>query len=248
MSNKNKTHITAILDRSGSMRGLTTETIGGFNRFINEQKDAQGSGTFTMVLFDDKYEVPFNGIDLDVVPVLTTDLYSARGMTSLYDAIGKSVRDTENFLSTIPEDQRPGSVIFLIVTDGQENSSKEFAGEAGRLRVQEMVKNQTEKFDWNFIFMAANIDAKVVGDSLGVDSNRSFNYSPDSAGTEAVYSVASSGTLGIRNMASAERRMRDYNLVADPNAVLGTLSSHKVSPKVPTCPIPQSSSTPTESK
>ena len=221
MTDPNKTHITAILDRSGSMRPLAVETIGGFNRFLADQKAAPGTGTLTMVLFDDKYETPHKDVNLQSVPDLTDKVYYARGMTALYDAIGKAVIETGATLAAMSEDQRPGSVIVLIITDGQENASHDFANEEGRLKVQEMDKHQTDVYGWNFIFMGANIDAKAVGGSLGVDTSRSFNYTPDSVGTQAVYNVASSGTKGLRHRASVGESMKSFGLVDDPNAVLG---------------------------
>lgn len=221
MVDTNRTHITAILDRSGSMGDLVTETIGGFNKFLDDQKALPGDATMTLVLFDNEYEVPYNARDLKEVPPLTEAVYYARGMTALYDAIGKSIIDTGAALAKLPEEQRPGTVIVLIITDGAENSSKEFRGELGRQRVQAMVQEQTKKYSWQFIFMGANIDAKAVGASIGVAVNSSLNYKGDAQGTRAVYDVMSSGTSRRRNFDRTKGVLGSESFVDDPDAVIG---------------------------
>jgi von Willebrand factor type A domain len=221
MANTNRTHITAVLDRSGSMRNLEADTIGGFNKFLEDQKATEGEATLTLVLFDDNYEVPFLSKNLKDIPELTNKVYFARGMTALYDALGKAIIETGKTLAAIPEDMRPGTVIVLVMTDGEENSSKEFAGEPGRQRLAAMVKTQTEVYKWAFIFMGANIDAKAVGASIGVESSRSLNYTADKVGTRAVYEVMSSGTKGLRDHARTRGTKGSTNFVDDADAVIG---------------------------
>lgn len=226
----NRTHITAVLDRSGSMRTLAADTIGGFNKFLEDQKAAPGDATLTLALFDSEYEVPYDAKDIKDIPELTNKVYFARGMTALYDALGKAILDTGAALAAIPEDQRPGTVIVLVMTDGEENSSVEFAGEAGRQRVQAMVKEQTDTYKWSFIFMGANIDAKAVGASLGVAAARSLNYTADTAGTRAAYEVMSSGTKGLREHARSGGMKGTTSFVDDPDAVIGGPTPHKSKP------------------
>ena len=221
MVDLSRTHITAVLDRSGSMRQLETDTIGGFNKFLGDQKATEGEATLTLVLFDQEYEVPYSSKNIKDIPDLTNKLYFARGMTALYDALGKAIIETGKTLAAIPEDMRPGTVIFLVMTDGEENSSKEFAGERGRERLAAMVKTQTDVYKWNFVFMGANIDAKAVGASIGVASARSLNYTADSHGTQAAYEVMSSGTKGIRDFTRSRGLVGTESFVADPDAVIG---------------------------
>lgn len=231
MTDPNRTHITAVLDRSGSMDSLTSNTIGGFNRFLADQKAAPGDATLTLVLFDGAYELPYNTRNIRDIPDLTDKVYYARGMTALYDALGKAIIDTGKTLSETPEDQRPGTVIILVMTDGQENSSIEFRGEVGRLRVQQMVKTQTETYNWNFIFMGANIDSKAVGASLGVSAERSLTYIANSAGTEAAYETMSSGTKGLREHTRTKGAYGTTKFVEDPDAIIGgpVLNNTKIS-------------------
>jgi len=217
----NRTHITAVLDRSGSMRNLASDTIGGFNKFLEDQKAAPGEATLTLVLFDGAYEVPYNAANIKDIPELTEKVYFARGMTALYDALGKAIIDTGKSLAAIPEDERPGTVIVLVMTDGEENASTEFGGEEGRQRVQAMVKTQTDVYKWSFVFMGANIDAKAVGASLGVSLDSSLNYAASKVGTRAAYEVMSAGTKGIRGHARTRGAKGSVKFVENPDAVIG---------------------------
>jgi hypothetical protein len=221
----NRTHITAVLDRSGSMQNLADDTIGGFNKFLADQKAAPGQATLTLVLFDNQYEVPYNAVELKDIPDLDSKVYYARGMTALYDALGRAIGDTGAALAALPEDNRPGTVIILVMTDGHENSSREFGGEHGRQRLQAMVKTQTEVYNWNFVFMGANIDAKAVGASIGVSSDRSLNYAASAAGTKSAYEVMSSGTRSLREHSRTRGAKGSQKFVDDPNAVIGGTSS-----------------------
>lgn len=231
MTDPNRTHITAVLDRSGSMRNLAADTIGGFNKFLEDQKATEGEATLTLVLFDDHYDVPYLSKNIKEIPELDSKVYFARGMTALYDALGKAIIDTGIALAALPEDQRPGTVIVLVMTDGDENSSKEFAGEAGRQRVQAMVKTQTDVYKWSVIFMGANIDAKAVGASLGVAAAQALNYTSDSHGTRSAYEAMSSGTRGLRDHTRTKGVMGSKKFVEDPDALIGgpVLNNTKIS-------------------
>jgi len=122
----NLTEIVFILDRSGSMCSLVNDTIGGFNSFIEDQKQEDGEALLTTILFDDQYEILHNGVNIKTVKPMTTKEYSARGMTALLDAIGKTINTVGDRFNKLDEDNKPSKVIFVITTDGQENQSKEF--------------------------------------------------------------------------------------------------------------------------
>ena len=141
--NLNLTEIVFLIDRSGSMGGLETDTIGGFNAFIENQKQIEGDTAVTTVLFDDKYELLYNGIEAEKVK-LSNKEYFVRGSTALLDAIGKTIIDVGYRLSVMEESQRPAKVIFVITTDGMENASKEFTYK----KVKELIKHQQEKYQW----------------------------------------------------------------------------------------------------
>ncbi|MGA9227489.1 MAG: VWA domain-containing protein, partial [Mesobacillus sp.] len=171
MMNNNLTEIIFLLDRSGSMAGLESDTVGGFNAFVKKQSELEGETILTAVLFDDEYEVLWNGIDAREVK-LTEKEYFVRGTTAMLDAVGKSIIDVGYRLSKTSEDRRPSKVIFVITTDGMENASREFTYE----KVKELIRHQQEKYRWEFIFMGANIDAAKEADSLGIDIENSYNF------------------------------------------------------------------------
>ena len=180
--NKNLTDITVVLDRSGSMTSCREEAENGLNRFIKEQQKAQGYAYFTLVKFDDKYEVEYNGVNIQEVEKCTLE---PRGMTALLDAVGKSINETGERLSKMEEDKRPGLVVFVIVTDGAENSSHGFT----KSQIKEMIEKQQSEFSWQFTFLGANHDAFAEAASLGISKNCTMTYSPNK--TDTVFSAAS---------------------------------------------------------
>jgi len=182
--NNNLTEIIFLIDRSGSMGGLESDTIGGFNAFIDKQKQVTGKTVVTTVLFDDKYEVLWNGISAEKV-MLTEQEYFVKGTTALLDAIGKTILDVVRRISKSCIEEQPGKVIFVITTDGMENSSKEFTYK----KVKELIKHQMEKYNWEFIFLGANIDAEKEADSLGIYSDNAYNFNASTEGVKEMYSI-----------------------------------------------------------
>jgi len=190
----NLTEIVFILDRSGSMDYLVADTIGGFNSFIEAQKQEDGEALLTTILFDDQYEILHNGVDIKTVKPMTTKEYSARGMTALLDAIGKTINTVGDRLNKFNEDNRPSKVIFVITTDGQENQSKEF----NRKQIKEMIEHQTSKYNWQFLFLGANIDAVGTAKSFGISGQFASNYTANSVGTDSLYTSLSRGISDYR--------------------------------------------------
>jgi hypothetical protein len=168
--NQNLTEIVFLLDRSGSMNGLEGDTIGGFNGFVKKQAEL-GQTNLTTVLFDDRYEILHKGISADGV-ALSEKEYFTRGNTALLDAVGKTINDVGGRLAKMPEDMRPGKVIFVITTDGYENASREFSYE----QVKALITQQTEKYHWEFIFMGVNIDVSAESGKLGIKQDSSFSF------------------------------------------------------------------------
>jgi uncharacterized protein YegL len=179
----NLTEIVFILDRSGSMVDLTNDTIGGFNSFIENQKQEPGEAILTTILFDDQYDIFHNGVDIKSIKPLTTKEYFARGMTALLDAIGKTINTVGERLNKTKEEDKPSKVIFVITTDGQENASREFT----QPKIKEMIERQTKDYNWQFIFLGANIDALSTAKSFGIQAQFSSNYTANAIGTQSVY-------------------------------------------------------------
>lgn len=161
---ENLTQIVFILDRSGSMDNLTNDTIGGFNSFVKAQKEEPGEAMLTTVLFDDKYEILHDNVNIQDVEPLTSKEYYARGMTALLDAIGKTIKVVGGQLDKTKEEDKPSKVIFVITTDGWENSSKEFI----QSQIKEMIKHQQEVYNWEFLFTGAGIDAVGAAVHFGI--------------------------------------------------------------------------------
>ena len=189
----NLTEIIFLLDRSGSMAGLEGDTVGGFNAFVKKQTELEGETILTTVLFDDQYEVLWNGIDAREAE-LTEDDYYVRGMTALLDAVGKTILDVGYRLARTSEERRPGKVIFVITTDGMENASSEFTYG----KVKELIRHQQEKYGWEFIFMGANIDVAKEADSLGIHIENSFNFEASEKGIENMYEMVSDSIMEKR--------------------------------------------------
>lgn len=203
MTKPNFTHIVAILDKSGSMKPVQDDTIGGFNTFLDEQKKVPGEATLTLVQFSDKCQTTYSDVPLAHVALLTKDTYCPNGWTALNDSLAKTINDVGMKLAAKPEHDRPSKVVFLIMTDGAENTSKEFGGTLGLAKVSEMVKHQKDKYSWDFVFMGANMDAFATGISYGIPSTYAINYTSDKLGSYNAFKSASRGMTASRLVASA---------------------------------------------
>jgi uncharacterized protein YegL len=190
----NLTEIIFLIDRSGSMEGLESDTIGGFNAFIQNQRKLEGETIVTAVLFDDQYEILWNGMDANQVK-LTDHNYYVRGCTALLDAVGKTIFDVGFRLSNTTEEKKPGKVIFVITTDGLENASSEFSYQ----KVKELIKHQQEKYNWEFIFLGANIDAGEEAESLGIDIENAYSFEASEKGVEKMYNMVCDAVSEKRN-------------------------------------------------
>lgn len=189
-----KTEIVFILDRSGSMSGLEADTIGGYNSMLKKQKDTQGEAIVTTVLFDDDYEVVHNRTNIEKILPISEKEYFVRGSTALLDAVGKSVSKTINSIKNTKKAEQPDKVMFVIITDGMENSSKEYTYQ----KLKKMIDHQKKQYKWEFIFLGANIDAIATAAQFGIDEDRAVNYNADSEGTQLNYAVVSELIVNMR--------------------------------------------------
>lgn len=180
---KNLTEMVFILDKSGSMYHLTEDTIGGFNSLIDKQRLEQGEAYVTTVLFDDQYRKLHDHVNIQEVKPITSNEYYAGGCTALVDAVGNTIDSVGKRLSETPEEERPEKVVFVIVTDREENSSVEYS----KSRVKEMIEHQQSKYSWTFMFLGANIDAVSEAGNLGINLDFARTYSATEIGTQSVY-------------------------------------------------------------
>ena len=195
---ENLTELVFILDRSGSMRDLTDDTIGGFNSLIDSQKAEEGEAFVTTVLFDDQYEFLHDHVNIKDVPTLTRKEYFARGMTALLDAIGRTINTIGERLAKTPEEERPSRVVIAITTDGFENASKEFT----KKQIKEMIEHQQSKYSWVFMFLGANMDAVSEAESLGIRGTMARTYTNSSKGVGTVY-TAMSASMSVARAAKS---------------------------------------------
>ncbi|MFC4410109.1 VWA domain-containing protein [Chungangia koreensis] len=175
-----QTEIVFLLDRSGSMGGFESDTIGGFNSFIQRQCELEGETRLTTVLFDDEYEILWDGVEATQVK-LTDKEYYVRGMTALLDAVGKTILTVGNRISTLGK-RKPDQVIFVITTDGMENASKEFTYKT----VKKLIRQKTNE-GWEFIFMGANIDVNEEAEHIGVSVENAYSFDVSEKGVESMY-------------------------------------------------------------
>lgn len=189
MAKKDLTEIVVILDRSGSMQAIRSDMEGGFNKFIEEQRKLPGECAVTLAQFDTEHDIVYSAKPLADVPPLSL---IPRGFTALYDAVGRTVSTVGERLSKMADADRPERVIVVIITDGQENASKEFT----QAQVFDMVKHQREKYSWEFVYIGANQDAFAVGQSVG--ANITSNYAANAAGTAGMFAGVSKGISSYR--------------------------------------------------
>lgn len=196
---KGLTEIVFILDRSGSMRGLEADTIGGYNSMIDKQKGEDGEALISTVLFDGQTEVLHDRIPLNKIEPITDKEYYVRGSTSLLDAIGGAIHHIGNIHKYARSEDVPEKTLFIITTDGMENSSRQYSYD----KVKKMIEKQKEKHHWEFIFLGANIDAVGVADRFGVDRQHAVRYECDSAGTALNFQVMNKMVSCARSAKSA---------------------------------------------
>lgn len=195
MTDPNYTAIAVVVDRSGSMASMRADAQGGLNTFIEDQKKEPGRCTVRIDQFDTVYENVVKSVDVQAVEPYVLE---PRGGTALLDAIGKTVVDFGSELRALPEDQRPGNVIVVVVTDGGENASREYNNEG----VKNLIKTQENEFNWTFVFLAANQDAIAVGNAYGFAAGNSMTYSGANVGS--TYSTLSAKTSILRGTGKFE--------------------------------------------
>lgn len=193
--NKNLTEIVFILDRSGSMSGLESDTIGGFNAMIEKQKKAPGEALVSTILFDNVSEVIHDRVNIRDIKPMTDSEYCVRGCTALLDAIGGAIHHIGNVHKYAREEDVPAHTLFVITTDGMENASRLYDS----ARVKQMIEHEKSKYGWEFLFLGANIDAVETAKHFGISEDRAVNYHSDSVGTRLNYEVVSCAITSMRS-------------------------------------------------
>ena len=188
------TELVFILDRSGSMSGLESDTIGGFYSIIEKQKKEEGAAVVSTVLFDNESTVIHDRLPLDKVPRMTEKQYFTRGCTALLDAVGGAIHHIGNVHKYARKEDIPEKTLFVITTDGYENASRRYDYD----KVRKMIERQKDKYSWEFLFLGANIDAAAEAKRFGISADRAVNYKCDEEGTALNYEVISEAVCSVR--------------------------------------------------
>ena len=206
------TELVFILDRSGSMSGLEEDTIGGFNSVIEKQKRQSGKCLVTTVLFDSRVQTLHDRVELQQLRPMTREDYCVGGCTALLDALGGTIRHIASIHRYARPEDVPARTSFVIMTDGLENASRCFGSD----EVKRMIRHEKEKYGWEFLFLAANIDAVETAERMGIQRDRAVNYHPDEKGIRMAYKAVSDAVSARRACAAplsadwSEEVDRDY--------------------------------------
>ena len=203
--NNNLTEIVFLLDRSGSMSGLEADTIGGFNSLLEKQKQAPGEAILSAVLFDHECEVVYDRVNIRKAEPMTERQYYTRGCTALLDALGGAIRHIATAHRYARDEDRPGKTVFVITTDGMENSSRSWTYS----EVRNLVEHEKEKYGWEFLFLGANMDAISAAGRMGISADRAVRYEHDSVGTALNFKVVSEAVCTMRSAAPLEAGWKD---------------------------------------
>ena len=208
---KGLTELVFILDRSGSMHGMESDTIGGFNSMIAKQKKLEGQAYVSTVLFDNESVVLHDRVGLHKIQPMTERDYTPHGCTALLDAIGGAIHHIGNVHKYARKEDVPEHTIFVIITDGKENASHRYTAE----RVKQMIEKEKIKYGWEFLFLGANIDAVETAKHFGIEKSRAVTYRGDREGTKLNYEVVLERRRGLEWIINEEK---DWN-----NIELGTI-------------------------
>ena len=200
----NLTELVFILDRSGSMAGLESDTVGGFNAMIEKQKKEVGECFVSTILFDNESKVIHDRVKVSDISKMTENDYTVRGCTALIDAMGDAIRHIENIHRYARKEDVPEKTVFVITTDGMENASYKYTSDC----VKEMIEKAKTERGWEFLFIGANIDAVETAKKYGISESRAVNYHADSQGTHVLYDCVSSAVSTLRRKASLDSQWR----------------------------------------
>jgi len=202
------TELVVVLDKSGSMYSTRSDTIGGFNTLLEEQRKLGKNIKVSLVLFNERYDLVYNGCDIANVSKFSDASYVPAGSTALLDAIGRTIDSVNTRIDATPKKQQPKKVIMAIITDGLENCSTDFT----KKQIKEKIEQQKSKKSWEFVFIGANQDAFDEGGRLGVVSASTCNYTANSVGTQAAYCALSAHTRSFRSGGTGVNMSEAYDI------------------------------------
>ena len=203
---RNLTELVFIIDKSGSMSGYEADTVGGFNSMIEKQRTEEGDAFVSTVFFDNFSQVIHDRRPISEIKPLTKSDYCVGGCTALLDAIGGAIKHIGNIHKYARPEDVPDHTVFVITTDGMENASRRYGSD----EVKAMIQRQTEKYGWEFLFLAANIDAVETAGNIGIRRERAANYTQTSEGIDRSYFAMSEAISSIRCNRSEDMDLEKY--------------------------------------
>jgi hypothetical protein len=207
---QNFTSINILLDRSGSMQKVSDDTIGGLNTFLNEQRKVKGDAVVSLATFASDYTLIHDFAPLDQVGDISNKTYKTAGFTALLDSIGKMVNGVGAKLAAINEADRPSQVLFVIISDGEENRSKEFT----RAKIFEMISHQRDKYNWNFVYIGCNQDQIQEATNLGIAAQNAVIYDQTKGGTKRLFRSISENAKSYRISGAGQNSFFDQGNAA----------------------------------
>lgn len=229
MTDQDYTHISVLIDRSGSMENIANDTIGGFNSFLRDQKAVKGKATLSLATFASDYTLIHDFVDIQEVSELTPQLYRTTGSTALLYATANLINSVGQKLAALPEENRPSRVITCILTDGEENYSHNKGLEYNLTKIKEMIEHQTNKYNWLFVFLGADLNTFRSAQSIGISTTNSMKFVPNSVGVGQMYNSLRSNTIQYRTSSMNAQEIREvgfFNLDKD------------AAPAIPAIPLP----------
>ena len=220
--NENLTELVVVIDRSGSMEPVANDAIGGFNTFLKAQKEAPGEAKITVVQFNTQLEFYAANVDVKSVQPLDTKTYTPEGGTALYDAVGLAIDETGKRLASMKENDRPSKVIFAILTDGEENSSKKYRGN----EIKKMIEHQRDVYKWDFVFLAAGEGAFKEAEHIGMQMSKTMKFANSGANQAASYDKLAFYASNSRSMKSAD--YEKFSASVNLQSVMSDVLDHKV--------------------
>jgi hypothetical protein len=216
------THLIFVVDRSSSMSSIASEMVIGYNNFIKAQKETAGECAVSFYQFDDQYDVVFERSALSEVKDLDNKTYVPRGSTALFDAMGRTINNYGKYLSDLPEDERPERILFVTITDGQNNASREFTLD----QVANMVKHQTEVYKWDFVFLGSNIDSWAAGESFNIKASSTLQFANNAGSVKSAFDSLAKSTVMYRSCAvKADYSFEAADYAAQDDFLDGSLKS-----------------------
>lgn len=197
------TEIMCIIDRSGSMSSIKNDIIGSFNQLLKDQKNEPGNARFSLVTFNEEVSFVYDFNELDSIPDLNDENYKCSGYTALYDAIGMSIDRLGKNLAALDENERPNKVLVIILTDGEENRSKEYT----QSRIAEMIQHQKDVYSWQFIFLAANQDACLTATTIGISAGNAMFFSSSGVSAKKSFDNISKYMSRTRSMSDIDYKV-----------------------------------------